>query len=271
MAVDGDGNAYITGTTMTSGVPVTAGLPGSTPYGPIIYGAFLTKISPAGDRVAFSTVISGSNKPCGCCSSCFTSSRGANGMAVAVDTAGNAYMAGASNVTDLPVTAGAMQPNGIEAFLAKVNATGTGLVYLTYLGAGMEVIQPYLASAATALAVDAAGDAYVAGWTWDPKLPVTPGAYQTTFHGWTQIDNSAPLPLSDAYALKLNPTGTSVIWGSYLGGTGVDQATAVALDANGSLWVAGTTRSTEFPNAQGWSTGGDFVVEFNATDTALAY
>ncbi len=275
MAVDADGNAYVAGTTMTSGVPVTPGLPGSAVggYGPMIYGAFLTKIAPAGDKVVFSTVISGSNKPCGCCSSCFTSSRGASPSAVAVDAAGNAYMAGTADVTDLPVTAGALQPNGIGAFVAKVYAAGTGLAYLTYLGSGKQVIQPYLAvaTAATALAVDASGDAYVAGWTWDPHLPVTAGAYQTAFHGWSEIDNFAPLPPSDAYAIKLNPAGTAVVWGSYLGGAGVDQATAAALDSSGNLWVAGTTGSTEFPNAQGWSTGTDFVVEFNSTGSALPY
>jgi uncharacterized protein (TIGR03437 family) len=192
---------------------------------------------------------------------------------VAVDAAGNAYLAGTTDVTDLPVTTGAMQPNGIGAFVAKVNAKGTGLVYLTYLGAGMQVVQPVLAVAtgATALAVDSAGDAYVAGWTWDPHLPVTTGAYQTTFHGWSEIDNFAPLPPNDAYALKLNASGTGVMWCSYLGGTGADQATAAAVDANGNFWVAGTTRSTEFPNAHGWSTGNDFIVEFNTAGTALPY
>jgi uncharacterized protein (TIGR03437 family) len=274
MAVDGDGNAYVAGTTMTSGVPVTTGLPGSSAgYTPMVYGAFLTKISPAGDKVVYSTVISGSNKPCGCCSSCFTSSRGAATSAVAVDAGGNGYLAGTADVTDLPVTAAALQPNGIGAFVAKVSPAGTGLVYLTYLGTGMQVVQPFLAIAttATALAVDTSGDAYVAGSTWDPHLPVTTNAYQTVFHGWTEIDNNAPLPPSDAYAIKLNPAGTAVVWGSYLGGSGVDQATAAAVDVGANLWVAGTTRSTEFPNAQGWSTSGDFIVEFNPTGTALPY
>jgi uncharacterized protein (TIGR03437 family) len=275
MAVDADGNAYITGTTTASGVPVTPGLPGATVggYTPRVYGAYLTKLSPAGDRVVYSAVISGSDKPCGCCSSCFLSDRGAMAAAVALDAEGNAYMAGNANVTDLPVTSAAMQPKGIGAFVAKVNAAGTGMAYLTYLGTGMQVVQPYLAPAtsATALAVDAAGDAYVAGSTWDPHLPVTAGAYQTAFHGWSEIENLAPLPPADAYAIKLNPAGTAAVWGSYLGGAGADQATAAAVDAGGNLWVAGTTRSTEFPNAQGWSAGNDFIVEFNGAGTALPY
>lgn len=274
MAVDPDGNAYVAGTTSASGIPVTAGLPGSATggYGPMVHGAFLSKISAAGDRILYSTVISGSSKPCGCCSSCFTSPRGATASGVALDAAGNAYLTGTADVTDLPVTPGAMQPNGIGAFVAKVNAAGTALVYLTYLGAGKQVVQPYLAvaSGATAIAADAAGNAYVTGWTWDPHLPVTPGAFQTTFHGWTEIDNYGSAA-SDAFALKLNPTGTAVVWGSYLGGAGVDQATAATVDANGNFWVAGTTKSTEFPNAQGWSTGNDFVVAFNPAGAALAY
>jgi uncharacterized protein (TIGR03437 family) len=191
---------------------------------------------------------------------------------VALDGAGNAYIAGNADVSDLPTTPGAVLASGVGAFVAKVNAAGTALSYLTYLGSGAQVIEPYIspATGASALAVDAAGNAYVVGNTFDPNLPVTPGAFQTTFHGWSKIDIGIPSP-DDAFALKLNPAGTAVVWSSYLGGNAQDTATAAAVDSTGNLWVAGTTKSTEFPDAQGWSTGGDFIVEFNSSGTALPY
>ncbi len=179
---------------------------------------------------------------------------------------------GNSDVSDLPATPGAVLARGVGPFVAKVNAAGTALSYLTYLGSGLQVVQPYqaVASTASALAVDTAGNAYIAGSTWDPKLPVTPGAFQTTFHGWSQII-LGPIPPTDSFACKLNPSGTAVVWGSYLGGASYDETTAAALDSAGNFWVAGNTSSTEFPNAQGWSTGGDFIVAFNPSGSALPY
>ena len=274
MAVDGAGNAYITGTTSSALFPVTAGLP-TAKFGasPIIYGAFLTKISAAGDHIAYSTVIAGYAKNCGCCSSCFLSPRNTRGVAVAVDAAGNAYIAGNTDVSDLPATPGAWLANGVGAFVAKVNTGGTALAYLTYLGSGAQVVSPYTSPATlvSALAVDGGGNVYVAGYTFDPAFPATPGAFQSTFHGWSTIDNFQSQPPTDAFALKLNPTGTAVSWASYLGGTGGDAATAAVLDSSGNLWIAGATRSTDFPNVQGWSTGGGFIVKFNASGSALPY
>ena len=275
LTADDAGNAYVTGTTITASFPVTVGLPAGRVGGgiPIVYGAFLTKISAAGDRVLYSTVVSGYAKNCGCCSSCFLSERGATGAAVALDGTGNAYILGNANVSDLPATPGALLATGVGPFVAKVNSAGTALSYLTYLGSGYQVVQPYLsvASNASALAVDTAGNAYIAGTTWDPNLPVSPGAFQTSFHGWSQIENLVSPPPGDAFALKLNPSGTGIVWGSYLGDTGADSATAAAVDSAGNFWVAGSTGSTGFPNAQGWSTGGDFIVRFNSSGTALPF
>jgi hypothetical protein len=262
IAVDIDGAAYVAGTTYSSSFPTTTGLPkGPASTGiPIVSAAFLTKIAPSGGQIVYSALISGQNKPCGAGSSCFTSSRGASGVAVAVDGAGNAYLAGNSDVTDLPTTPGVLTPSGTGAFLAKVNAAGTGLAYLTYLGAGAQAVAPRFtpATIVRALAVDAAGNAHAAGETQDPKLP-----FPNRFHGWTEIDPGI-VPPPDAFAMKLNPTGSAVVWGRYLGGDGMDAASAATLDAAGNLWVAGTTRSAEFPNADGWSTGEDFIVKFDS-------
>jgi uncharacterized protein (TIGR03437 family) len=259
LAVDAAGAVYVTGTTFSPGFPVTAGLPAgpvSSGASSLQSGAFLTKISAGGDRLVYSTIVSGRQKNCTGGSSCFLSSRGASGVGVGVDAAGNAYFAGNSDVSDLPVTAGALRTDGVGAFVAKVNAAGTAMVYLTYLGADGHPGPSFFNAANTirALAVDAVGNAYVSGSTFDPKLPVTAGAFQTAFQGG-----------NDAFALELNPTGTAAVWGSYLGGGADDYATASALDSAGNLWVAGSSNSTAFPNVNGWSTGGDFIVRFNPT------
>ena len=116
--------------------------------------------------------------------------------------------------------------------------------------------------------MDAAGNAYVVGSTFDPQFPATAGAYQTVYHGPSQVDVSSQ---PDAFAIKLNPTGTAPVWATYIGGTAQDAASAVTLDASGNVWISGTTASTDFPNAQGWSNGGEFVVELSATGSALPY
>ena len=227
-----------------------------------IYGAYLTKIAPSGDRIVYSTVISGQQKNCGAGSSCFTSSRGASAAGLAVDAAGNAYLAGNSDVTDLPTTPGVMVPNGAGAFIAKISAAGT-LAYLTYIGTG----------AISFTAVFHAGDQCSSGLPWMRPVTHTRPAlrlirsfpFPTGFTAGPRSIISRRAPPPDVFALKLNPTGTALLWGSYLGGDATDVATTGTLDSAGNFWVAGSSRSTEFPNVDGWSTGEDFIVEFSAT------
>jgi hypothetical protein len=255
LAVDSEGAVYVAGTTFSPDFPTTPGLPkGPASSGvPIISAAFLTKIAPAGDRIVYSMRISGQAKPCGAGSSCFTSSRGATGVAVGVDGAGNAFLGGNSDVTDLPTTPGVLVVTGSGAFLAKVNTAGTALSYLTYLGTAGRTLPPFFTPATrlNALSVDLAGNAFAAGTTWDAALPIA-----------DRLHGEGDQPPTDAFALELNPSGTQVIWGRYVGGNAADEATAAWLDPAGEFWVAGETRSNEFPNVQGWSTGEDFVVRF---------
>jgi uncharacterized protein (TIGR03437 family) len=240
----------------------------------ITSGAFLTKISADGSHIVYSTLISGSSVDCGGGSSCFTGGRNTSGVAVAVDAAGEAYLAGNTNTDNLPTTAGAFLTKGPGAFVAKVNAAGSALAYLTYISPTNFIYTPNAnpANIAAAIAVDAAGDAFLAGATFDPNLPATGGAYQSTFSGPYQPGVPYPLPPTDAFALKLNPAGTAVVWASYLGGTGVDAAKSVALDATGNVWLSGTTASATFPNKQGWvQSGSDFLAAFNPSGSALVY
>jgi len=274
MAIDAAGNIFVTGTTASQTFPITSGLPAGSVGGsvPIVFGAFLTKISAAGDKILYSTVIAGHGKDCGAGSSCFLSARNTSGVAVAVDAAGSAYIAGNTDTNDLPSTTGAFLEHGTGAFVAKVNAAGTALGYLTLLGATNYILTPFNnpANSAAALAVDAAGNVYLAGSTSDPKFPATAGAYQPTFTGPANPPVYPPPP-SDAFVAKLNPAGTAIVWATFIGGKDADAARAVAVDAGGNVWVTGTTASSDFPNAQGWSQGSDFVVGLNAAGATLPY
>ena len=116
------------------------------------------------------------------------------------------------------------------------------------------------------------GNVYVVGSTFDPHFPATPGAYQTVFNGPADLSGLIPpTPPPDAFAIKINPTGSAAVWATYLGGKDGDIANSVAVDGAGKVWVSGSTASAEFPNAQGWSTGQDFVFALNPTGSALAY
>ena len=266
LALDAAGNLYVTGSTYSAAFPVTPGLPAGTvtPFYSLnaTSAAFLTKISAAGDRILYSTRISGHQKNCGAGSSCFVSSRSTLGKAIAVDAAGNAYLAGNTDTADLPTTSGALLAQGTGAFVAKVNAAGTALVYLTYLGAGSNPVGPNTnaANSVTGIAADAAGNAYVTGSTFDDAFPATGGSYQAVRAGDT-----------DAFAAKLNPQGSALVWATYLGGKGADAAHAIALDGSDNVWVSGTTASPDFPNQQGWSQGGDFVAGLIPEGSRLFY
>jgi uncharacterized protein (TIGR03437 family) len=272
IAADAQGNAYVTGETFAGDYPRTAGLPaaGADGPGPGSYSAaFFAKISPAGDKVLYAGGLGDTGRTCGCCSSCFLSTLSNAGLALAVDAAGNAYIACNTNGGGMS-TAGALVPGGVGPFIAKVNASGTGMVYVTYLGAGDA--QPGIGTVATdsvsAISADAAGNAYITGSTADPNFPATPGAFQT------MLANPATPPFEgppDAFVAKLNSSGSAMVWATFLGGSGADQANTIAVDPGGDVWVSGTTQSTDFPVSGGFPNGGEFLVEFNPAGSSILY
>ncbi len=275
IAVDAAGSLYATGSSMNREFPSTPGLPAFTLGGtlPFITAAFVTKISPAGDKILYSSVIGGNAVSCGAGSSCFLSSRYVAGLGIALDSAANAYITGYSNVTDLPVTTGAFKTPGIGAFVAKVNASGTSMGYLTYVGETNYVISPFSnpANRSAAIAVDAAGHAYVAGSTTDPKFPATAGSFQTQYHG-APTGNPFQPPPADGFLLELNPQGTALVYATYLGGADEDAIQSVVLDSAGNAWVSGTTAATDFPISSAPTlSGGDFLAGFNANGSSLTY
>jgi hypothetical protein len=233
IAVDVEGSAYVTGTTdSASGFPITAGA-FQTTYGGGDGDAFVTKLNAAGTALIYSTFLGGSGYDFG--------------YGIAVDTAGYAYVTGFAGSTNFPATPGAFQTvsGGIyNAFVTKVSPAGTALVYSTYLGGN-------LADQGRGIAVDSAGSAYVTGMTSSPNFPVSAGVFQTTYGG----------DIYDAFVTKLDPTGTGLVYSTYLGGSGVDQSFGIAVDGGGTAYVAGTTSSTDFratPGAFQTASGGGF-------------
>ena len=220
IAVDAAGNAYVTGTTLSTDFPTTPGAYQTASGGG--EDAFVTKLNATGTALVYSTYLGGSGSD--------------DGLGIAVDAAGNAYATGQTASTNFPTTTGAYQTTfgGVEdAFVAKLNATGTALVYSTYLGGtGFDI--------GIGIAVDTAGSAYVTGVTESTDFPTTPGAFQTIYGGG-----------EDAFVTKLNPTGTALVYSTYLGGSGLDGGNGIAVDAAGNAYVTGATGSPDFPTTPG--------------------
>jgi hypothetical protein len=270
VAVDAAGNAYVTGSAMAY-FPVTSGA-----YQPSFTSkegggtvAFVTKFDPLGN-VLYSTYLGGSVQD--------------GGNAIAVDAAGNAYIAGYTASSDFPVTSGAYQtvdkvtsPAGFRqftSFVTKLNPTGTGLVYSTFLGGSTsDIPQPQTEGQeqATGIAVDSSGDAYVSGFTYSTDFPTTSGAFQATNPGTSTQSASF-------FVSKLNPTGTALDYSTYLGGNYFASPPAIAVDSAGNAYIAGGTAASNYPTTNGafdtnyLATWGKAVVtKLNPTGTALVY
>ena len=170
---------------------------------------------------------------------------------VAVDASGNIYVAGFTFSMNFPVTSGALQTAwhgvgrttygdiGGDAFVAKYTSAGA-LSYLTYLGGSAD-------DAATAIAVDSSGNAYVTGFSASSNFPTTSGAFQKTFGG--AGTGGYYLAFGDAFVAKLNPTGSALVYSTFLGGKDDDEGAGIAVDSAGNAYIAGATLSTNFPTA----------------------
>jgi uncharacterized repeat protein (TIGR01451 family) len=251
IAVDAAGNAYVTGSTQSSEAtfPVAGG-PDTTFNGGTV-DAFVAKVDAAGAGLLYAGYIGGAGFD--------------QGLGVAVDGAGNAYVSGraTSSEATFPVTVGPdlTHNGGQDAFVAKVDPAGTGLVYAGYIG-GSGTDWGF------GIAVDAAGNAYVTGSTESSEatFPVAVGP-DTTYNG-----------VADAYVAKVDPAGTGLVYAGYVGGSGFDQGRGVAVDAAGNAYVTGQTESSEatFPVAVGPDTtyngvADGYVAKVDPAGTGLVY
>jgi uncharacterized protein (TIGR03437 family) len=222
IAVDSAGAAYVTGITDSLDFPTVQALQPS--YGGGVYDAFVTKISPDGSALVYSTYLGGSG-----------GESEYSEQGIGVDGAGNAYITGSTDSTDFP-TANAMQGTksaAYDAFVTKLNPAGS-LVYSTYLGREGGGV------AANDIAVDDAGNAYITGYT----TAFSPGSI---FPGAGPAPFPAPggLPF-DGFVSKLSPDGSTIVYSAYVASPSDDFAERIAVDAFGSVWVSASTGGT-FP------------------------
>ena len=228
IAIDTSGNAYVSGYT-SSTFPTTKGA-AQTLYGGGFADAFVVKLNAQGSAAIYSTLLGGTGTD--------------EARAITVDAAGDACIAGYTDSANLPVYA-ALQPSpGGEgdALIACLNANGTAWTMVSYLG-GSNLDQAY------ALDIDASGNLYLAGTTYSPDFPITSGVFQPANAG-----------SYDAFLAMLSPGGSTLVYATYLGGSGSDAATTVAVGSAGDVWIGGYTTSTNFPLSGAWQSvpGGSF-------------
>jgi len=242
IAVDKVGNTYVTGSTGSTNFPTTTPLQGSLKGTADV---FVTKINAHGSAKLYSTYLGGGGMDAG------------NG--IAVDSQGEVYVTGSAGSFDFPMM-GAIQGTwggSGDAFLTKLNANGSALVYSTYLG-GSAI------DYGTGIALDPPGNAYITGVTFSTNFP-TVNPFQAT-KGAQQ----------DAFVAKINPGGTAWVYVTYLGGNNVDEGYGIAADTSGNAYVTGYTASTNFPLQSPYRSSNAasvdaFVTKINPAGSALVY
>jgi len=244
VAVDASGAAYVSGVTYSTDFPIKDALQSSYAGGD--GNAFVTKLSPAGDSLAYSTFLGGSGDDD------FLTR-------IAIDASGAAYLVGSTTSADFPTAYPVQGSNAgsLDVFVAKLTPQGHALVYSTYLGGSSS-------DSAHAIAVDATGAVYVTGRTISTDFP-TSNPFQSSNAG-----------SFDVFVAKLTPAGDALVYSTYLGGSSHDLGYAIAVDALGAAYVAGQTGSTDFPTSnpfQGSNAGGidAFVAMLTPSGDALAY
>jgi hypothetical protein len=252
IAVDSSGNAYVAGETTSTNFPTANAIQGI--FGGGLSDGFVVKLNAEGKAFVYSTFLGGN---------IFDAAHAIN-----IDSAGNAYVTGRTTSANFPTlnpfqSAYSGGP-GADAFVTKINAAGTALVYSTYLGgnAGNTGF-----TAGFSIDVDSTGSAYVTGQTRATDFP-TANAIQATFGGG--------FPDGDGFVTKLTPEGTALVYSTYLGGSDNDIGFEIALDSANNAYVTGSTFSSNFPTLNPYQkalsgTSDAFVTKINADGTTLAY
>lgn len=237
IAVDNIGSAYVTGNTSSVDFPTTLGA-FQTTFNEGDINVFITKINPSGSGLIYSTFLGGNRVDLG--------------FSIAIDNIGNAYVTGATQSPNFPVTIGAFQTNlkaifpALDVFVTKLNQDGSGLVYSTYIGGSMS-------SQGNAISVDDASNAYVVGSTFAPDFPTTIDAFQRTFGG-----------IFDVFLTKLSNDGSNLIYSTFISGNSRDSGLGVDIDNEDNAYVTGATESANFP-----TTIGAFQTRFSGNSDAF--
>jgi len=240
IAVDGSGNAYISGGTYSTDFPTQGAYQTDQPGSD----GFVVKLNSSGTGLVYGTYLGGDN---------FDKT-----SAIVIDTGNCAYITGHTGSTDYPTQGAYQTDQGIwDAFVTKINSTGSGLVYSTYLGgAAMDV--------GYGIVVDIDCNAYITGYTGSSDFPIL-GEYQTDQDG------------DDIFVTKLDPDGDALVFSTYLGGSeGTEEGWDIAIDDDQNVSVTGWTNSTDFPVAGGdyqecMGTVDVFVTKFVSAGDSLIY
>ncbi|MGH9265611.1 MAG: SBBP repeat-containing protein [Acidimicrobiales bacterium] len=253
VAVGSDGAVYVAGVTESSDFPRAN--PAQNTFGGGSSDAFVAKLAPSGTTLEWSTYIGGTATD--------------RGRGLAVDSTGNAYVTGSTSSVDFPTASpyqpGPFRPDDLDAFLTKVPAGGGPLAYSTRLGGSND-------DHGLAVAVDSQNNAYVTGDTLSPGFPTVRPIQAGSGGSASGVAGSFP----DAFVTKFNPAGTALVYSTFLGGSDLDQGTAITVDAAGAAYVAGNTNSPNFPTvtplqaAKGNDTDA-FVAKLDAPGASLLY
>ncbi len=238
IALDASGNVYVTGFTDSSEFPTKTGAYDLSYNG--IFDVFISKISSDLTQLLASTYLGGSNDD--------------EAQAIALDASGNIYVTGLTRSSDFPTTPGAYDSSKksrdtvnkilFDVFISKLSGDLTQLLASTYLsGSAMDPNRKGGDDYASAIALDASGNVYVAGCTRSVDFPTTAGAYNPTGSGSDEKD--------DGFISKLNGNLTQLLASTFLEGGDHDRIAAMKLDGSGNVYVAGTTRSVDFPTTAG--------------------
>lgn len=243
IVVDSAGDAYVTGTTASLNFPTTNGGQATLGGGKDI---FVSKLNPAGTALLYSVFLGGGDLD--------------RATGIAIDSTGDAYLTGYTSSTNFPTTSGVYQTSNAgntDAFIAKLDPTGSNLVYSTYLGgSGIDY--------GRAIAVDASGDAFITGSTQSVDFP-TMNPLQIGLDGG-----------SDAFVSEVDPSGANLLYSTYLGGSGADEALAIVLDGSGNPYIAGYTFSSNFPTQNAFQStlsgpSDAFVAEIDPGTSSLVF
>ena len=265
LALNGSGQVHVTGSTTSPDFPTegayddTCGTDGNcNSDGENDYSdAFVVKLNAGGTDLTYSTFLGGSAQD--------------SGAGVEVDDLGAAYVTGLTHSSDFTTTVGALQPvfsGGTcgqepdtypcsDAFVVKLNAGGTNLVYSSFLGADNS-------DSGAGIAVDTSGSVYLTGATASSTFTTTVGAFQQTFGGGTCGDEPNTYPCSDAFLTKISAGGSAAAYSTFLGGSGSDSGSDIAVDTSGDAYLTGSTGSSDFP-----TTGGAFDTTHNGGSDAF--
>lgn len=220
IALDGRDGVYVSGYTWSEDFPVTSGALDTTLGGPS--DAFVMKLEAMGGALVYSTYLGGSGDD--------------GGFRIAARRSGEVYVTGITESADFPSSAGAIAANhggGVDAFVVRLNASGSALGYATLLG-GAENDYSW------GIAVDASGSAFVTGYTYSSDFPTTQGVFDVSFNG-----------ISDVFVARISPQGSMLEYSTFLGGSFRDAARSIVVDGSGSAYITGYSNSFDFPTTPG--------------------